>query len=177
MSLFPDITQGLQPQGGELPHSWRVVSKAHHALVALADKHYTRQKPGTPLCTRPGVNLPMLTVDCLAGWIVWRPIPEVGRKDSLEAWEVTLFRNDGPALSSDLIRTATAMTFRQWGWPPRDGLITAVGVTATRRRRSKRSTPGACFLHAGWTMFDQRHNGDQVWLRAPHPQRADPKEG
>ena len=65
---------------------------------------------------------------------------------------------------------ATDITFREWGWPPRDGLITAVGVDETARRRSKRSPPGVCFLMAGWEPMD-KHSDGRVWLRAPHPVR------
>ena len=129
------------------PVSWRVEeNKAHPRLLALADQHYTRQQPGTPQFCRPGKNLCLLTTDGLAGWVTWRPIPEVGRMDNLEAWECTLFANRGPRLSSELVAEATALTFKEWGWPPRDGFITAVGIEATSRRRSKASPPGKCYL-------------------------------
>lgn len=152
---------------------WRVVSKCAPRLLELADAHYTRQKPGTPQATRPGVNLPMLLNDGTAGFITWRPIPEVGRKDNLEAWECTLFRNTGPHLSSDLVRAAANKVFREWGWPPRDGFITAVGVAQTEGRRSRQSLPGHCFRMAGWMEF-QHPSADhsKIWLRAPHPQRV-----
>lgn len=166
--MTPDLFERDQP----MP-TWLEVNKGHRALVSLADRHYTRQKPGSKLCTRPGVNLCLLSPTGRAGWIVWRPIPEVGRKDGLEAWECTLSRNeDRDALSSDLIRLAAALTFRRWGWPPRDGLITAVGIAQTVSRRSRRAAPGQCFRVAGWTEFDHPFpDPTKVWLRAPHPQR------
>jgi hypothetical protein len=91
--------------------------------------------------------------------------------DNLEAWECTLFRNEGPRLSSELVRDATALTFREWGWPPRDGLITAVGIVETKRRRSRKAPPGACFVYAGWAVTGTR--GGKAWLRAPHPVRTE----
>lgn len=152
---------------------WRECNKGAPRLIELADGHYTRQKPGTNQCCRPGCNFTLLLSDGMAGWIVWRPLPEVGRMDGLEAWECTLFRNIGPRLSSALVREATELTFREWGWPPRDGLISAVGVEQTRRRRSKRSPPGKCFIEAGWTPFEHPSRGEsKAWFRAPRPQRT-----
>ena len=152
--------------------TWLLVHKSTPRLLALADAHYTRQKPGTSQATRPGVNLCMLLADGTAGFVTWRPIPEVGRKDDLEAWECTLFRNDGPHLSSSLIVSATDVVHRQWGWPPRDGFITAVGVAQTERRRSRHSRPGHCFRMAGWAEFQHpSEDTSKLWLRAPHPQK------
>lgn len=153
---------------------WTEIHKGHRRFVELADRHYTRQSHGSNQVLRPGVNFPLLLSDGTAAWNVWRPIPEVGRKDDLEAWECTLFRNEGGARrSSQLIAEATALVFRRWGWPPVDGLISAVGVKQTERRRSRNSLPGQCFRMAGWMEFP--HHGDdpnKVWLRAPHPQKV-----
>lgn len=164
----------LLPRVQVLTAEWREVNKGHRRLVELADHHYTRQKPGTPSCTRPGVNLCLLLTDGTAAWVVWRPIPEVGRKDNLECWECTLFRNEGARLSSELIAEATAKTFRIWGWPPRDGFITAIGVEQTQRRRGKSHLPGHCYRMAGWTPFQHPNtNPEKAWLIAPHPMRVE----
>jgi hypothetical protein len=155
---------------------WRDVHKQDLALVALADRHYTRQTPGSRQCCRPGFNLCLVTSDGRAGWVVWRPRPDVGRKDHLEAWECTLFRNESPGLSSELIREATDIVWRRWGWPPRDGLITAVDAEETEQHRSPHYEPGRCFRAAGWKEFERRvsrSGGTQVWLRAPHPKRTE----
>lgn len=150
---------------------WRECHKAHPRLLALADAHYTRQKPGSSQCCRPGHNFTLVLSDGLAAWVVWRPIPSVGRMDGLEAWECTLFRTESPSVvASELIRAATDATFSAWGWPPRDGLITAVGVTETRARRARSAPPGVCFVRAGWTQYAA--TPERVWLRAPHPQKV-----
>ena len=152
---------------------WRECHKGTVRFVELADGHYTRETPGSNQCCRPGVNLSLVLADGSAAWNVWRPVPEVGRKDCLEAWECTLFRNVGKRLSSELVTEATAITFRKWGWPPKDGFISAVGVSQTRRRRSKKSPPGKCFIEAGWVAFEHPSKDPaKVWLRAPHPVRT-----
>lgn len=149
---------------------WCDSDKGSASLLRLADNHYTRQTPGSNQFCRPGVNFCLLLSDGSAGWVVWRPRPDVGRMDNLECWENTFFRNEGGVLSSTLIRQATDLTFIAWGWPPRDGLITAIGIEQTRTRRSKRSQPGQCFIEAGWTPIGER--GGKAWLRAPHPVRT-----
>jgi hypothetical protein len=132
-----------------------------------------RTSPGRrrPLCTRPRASCIARTRLAPQVNMVWRPIPEVGRMDNLECWENTLFRNEGGGISSALIRSATAMTFRAWGWPPRDGLISAIGIDATRRRRSKNALPGVCFQMADWIPFSRIGDRSKVWYRAPHPMR------
>jgi hypothetical protein len=151
------------------PPAWRQVQKANPCLVALADRHYTRQKPGTPQFCRPGMNFALLLSDGSAGWVTWRPIPQLGRMDGLEAWECTFFRNEGSRTSSELVREATDLTYRAWGWPPRDGFITAVGIEQTSRRRSKKHPAGWCFICAGWRPVNERDG--KAWLIAPPPER------
>lgn len=156
------------------PAEWLKSWKGSGALLRLADAHYTRQTKGSNQFCRPGINLCLVLSDGSAGWVVWRPLPWIGRMDNLEAWECTLFRNEGLRLSSDLIREATRLTYGEWGWPPPDGLVTAVGVNETKRRRSKRSPPGRCFIEAGWEPIEKAGEG-RAWFRAPRPVR-EPRE-
>lgn len=165
-----ELPFALERLDGE-PASWMETHKGHARLVELADRHYTRQKPGTNQFCRPGKNLCFLLSDGTAGWATWRPIPEVGRMDNLEAWECTLFRNEGQRLSSELIVEATALTYREWGWPPRDGLITGVGIEETASGRSPYHQVGWCYLKAGWTATGRAWNG-KAWFRAPHPMKV-----
>jgi hypothetical protein len=170
------VTLPLALESPSIPVEWRESHKGHARFLALADRHYTRQQPGTNQACRPGKNLVLLTTDGSAAWCVWRPLPEVGRMDNLWAWECTLYRNEGQRRSSDLIREATAFTYRAWGWPPRDGLITAVGIEPTREGRRGRNFAGWCFRKAGWT---HTHDKDgKAWFRAPLPERtAKPSTG
>jgi len=75
-----------------------------------------------------------------------------------------LFRNLGAGLSSDLIRSATAMTYRLWkeryGTLPAERLRTEVAIKSVRS-----TNPGFCYLAAGWERAHRR-NGIQ-FLYAP----------
>jgi hypothetical protein len=118
---------------------WRVVGKADSRAVSLADRYYTRQKPGTPQFTRPGRNLVLLSEDEKAVWTTWMPA-KGERMDGLDVWECTMFRNEGPYLSSHLIVLALAVTRAEWGEPPADGMITYIG----------KHLHGGCFHAAGF---------------------------
>jgi hypothetical protein len=157
----------------------------------MADRHYTRQTPGHPMWTRPGYNYVLLSIEpegrALFCW--WRPKWESGspytcRKDGLRVIECTMFRREGVTTlrSSDYIRAAvaalswleadSALRLRNAGQI--DGLITGVGSKATERGRSRRSLPGACYRHAGWTVLDKPGCKADVWLEHPYPLTAHP---
>lgn len=94
----------------------------------------------------PGSPLVLVTEDGLAVWVTLRQRPEFVDHDWPAAWCCTLFRNEGPALSSQLIREALAASVAELGRPPSQGLVTFVDPTKVRRKRD----PGRCFLRAGF---------------------------
>jgi hypothetical protein len=91
--------------------------------------------------TRPGKNLVLRTAGGDAVWVTWSGI----RDDGYEAWECSIFRNEGNHLSSDLIKSAVSATICEWGDPPKDGIITYVDQSKVRS-----NNPGFCFLSAEW---------------------------
>lgn len=112
-------------------------------------------------------------------WCWWRPkweseIEGTDRKDGLRVLECTIFRVEGPGLprSSLLIekavealqteRASVELHLRNAG--PIDSLITGVASEKTRSRRSQKSKPGACFLHAGWNPMEKRAGKADAWL-------------
>ncbi|MEF3312563.1 hypothetical protein PV433_27105 [Paenibacillus sp. GYB004] len=125
---------------------WIVTHKGDRACRYLADRHYSRQTPGSNQFCRPGENLVLRTAPGDALWVTWSGI----RDDGLQAWECTHFRNESNHLSSDMIRAAVTATIEKWGVPPKDGLITYVDAS-----KIKSTNPGCCFKAAGW-----RHIGE-----------------
>ncbi len=81
-------------------------------------------------------------------------------------WRNMLFRNLGAGLSSDLIRSATAETYRLWaakyGALPPERLRTEVDT-----RRVASANPGYCYLCAGYTK--DRIVCGKLYLWAPAP--------
>jgi hypothetical protein len=112
----------------------------------------------------PGETLVLLYTDELAlfGW--WRPHPSSGipSMNGLDGWTCTIFRNEGPQLSSDLILLAErALAESGWDCGP-DGLITYVWDG-----RVKSINPGYCFQVAGWCKAGRSADGRKTLLRKP----------
>lgn len=133
------------PDAGGAPEEWRPVKRVDVRARALADRHYSRQTPGHREFMPPGRTLVMVTADASA---VWGAVENWFKGE--RRWRVSIFRNEGEARSSDLIRTATVETFAHWvlryGALPEVPLRTEVDPAKTRHKRD----PGRCFIRAGW---------------------------
>lgn len=154
----------------DLGGRWHVVTRSDPRARDLADRHYSRQTPGAADFLGSGQTLCMLT-DCARA--VWGVLANLSPGGGLR-WRVSIFRNEGAGLSSDLVREATARTYVYWvshyGALPEVPLTTEVDPDRTRRKRD----PGRCFRRAGWTYERtvRRHvkgGGRLVVLRAPEP--------
>jgi hypothetical protein len=163
---------------------WARVHKGTTKARQLADRHYTRQNPGHPMWTRPGYNYVLLAEyesgSALFCW--WRPKwedgrPGTARRDGLRVLECTMFRREGQThQSSYLIRSAVDALQTPYAQRdlklasagPIDRLITGVSAKKTSRRRSKRSSPGECFLRAGWAKIENKKTRRaDIWLSYP----------
>lgn len=127
--------------------AWRISHRADPPSVALADRHYSRQKIGSPQFVPPGrsVVLRSLTNDAL--WVTSWPYAQYVQRPFPAAWINSLFRNESAERSSSLILQAIAAT--RWMWPeiPDDGIITLIDATKIRHKRD----PGRCYRKAGFT--------------------------
>lgn len=124
--------------------NWRLSNRADPDAVALADRHYSRQKIGTPQFVPPGRCLVLLADSAV--WVTSWPFAEFTRHAWAGAWVCSIFRNEGAVLSSALVNEAVAVT--RWRWPetPDLGMVTFVKVDAVRPKRD----PGRCFRKAGF---------------------------
>jgi len=125
---------------------WERSHRADARALPLADRHYNRQKPGTPQFVPPGRCTVLLTPDADALWITSWPFAEYVRHAWAGAWVCSCFRNESAHLSSELITEAVAATRYIWGDPPSLGIVTFVDADKTRRKRD----PGRCYRRAGW---------------------------
>jgi hypothetical protein len=125
--------------------NWRLSHRAQPLAVAIADRHYNRQKVGTPQFVPPGRCIVLLGTDASALWVTSWPFAEYVKHAWAGAWMNSLFRNEGQHLSSELILQAVAVTRWRWPTPPAQGMITFVDSTKIRS-----SNPGYCYLKAGF---------------------------
>lgn len=135
--------------------TWHLSHRADARALPLADRHYNRQKPGTPQFVPPGRCLVLLTEDADALWVSSWPFAEYVKHEWAGAWVCSCFRNESPVLSSHLIRDAVAATRAVWGEPPALGMVTFVDTRKTRRKRD----PGRCYRKAGWCVAGQTKGG------------------
>jgi hypothetical protein len=59
---------------------WTKVTKFDTRACALADRHYSRRKVGSPQFMPPGQTIVLLSADERAVWGWWRPHPDSGIK-------------------------------------------------------------------------------------------------
>lgn len=139
--------------------TWQRRTKGDAAAVALANRHYSRLRYGKQgkQVGPPGRLLVFVTADETALWVSHWPRPDLAL-DRLDSWRCVLFRNEGNALSSTLIREAMRETANVWRDNPRDGWITWVMPSEIRS-----TNPGYCFQCAGWTV-DHTWNGSRKGL-------------
>ncbi len=124
---------------------WWLSNRADSEVVPLADRHYNRQKVGSPQFAPPGRCLVLKTNPVDAFWITSWPFAEYVKHAWPGAWICSAFRNEGQHLSSDLITEAVAATCSEWT-PPSLGMVTFVDARKVKRKRD----PGRCFIRAGF---------------------------
>lgn len=168
---------------------WRISSSSDPDALAVVDglgrwaghgPHYSRRTPGSRTFTGVGQELVLVTHAGDAVWAVVRqrtPAPRGsgasrGRGGTTAAtryiWRNMLFRNLGPTLSSELIRSATSLTYRLW--PARYGAMPAERLRTEIQINAVRSTnPGYSYLCAGYTRDRIVRGKLYLWAPSPDP--------
>lgn len=141
---------------------WHLSHKFDRRAVPLADRHYSRRKPGSPQFVQPARSLVLLTEDASALWVTVYPFAEYVRHAWPTAWQCSMFRNEGEHLSSELIREAVAVTRWKYGDPPEQGMLTFVAADKIRS-----TNPGYCFRMAGFEPAGHAKDGKLALLLAP----------
>lgn len=143
---------------------WRRSWRADPAAARIADRHYNRQKPGSPQFVPPGRCLVLLASDGQAVWVTSWPKPEYVRHEWPGAWINSLFRReDGPWVASDMIREAVAITRGHWPDVPDLGMVSFVDPGKVRRKRD----PGRCYLKAGFRLAGETKGGLLAFQMVP----------
>lgn len=135
--------------------NWYLSNRADRRALPIADRHYNRQKPGTPQFVPPGRCLVLLTANADALWVTSWPFAEYVRHAWPGAWVCSCFRNESLSLSSELIREAVAVTKWFYGDPPKLGMVTFIDPAHVRRKRDF----GRCYRRAGWSECGKTKGG------------------
>src|SRR4030095_16293374 len=150
-----------------VPGLWTVSHKFDASVVPLADRHYNRRAVGSPQFVPPGRSVVLKRAD--AFWITSWPFADYVRHAWAGAWICSAFRNEGPTLSSELVRSAVVAVTRFFGpIPPELGMVTFVNAAKVRRKRD----PGRCFLRAGFHRVGETAGGLIALQLLPHEMPA-----
>lgn len=105
---------------------WCISHRADPAAARLADRHYNRQKIGSPQFAPTGSCCVFVT-DCgRAFWITSAPFAVWVKHAWAGAWINSAFRSEGAGIASELIRQAVAATKAHYGDPPALGMVTFI---------------------------------------------------
>lgn len=148
---------------------WSLSYRADPRSRQIADRHYNRQKIGAPQFVPPGRCM-VLRHDDDALWVTSFPIADYVQHAWAGAWMNSLFRNETsfpdstspPALSSDIIREAVAITISytletpSWNQEiPTLGMVSFVDPGKIRHKRD----PGRCYTKAGFSHVGYTRKG------------------
>jgi hypothetical protein len=146
---------------------WRLSDRFDPRALPLADRHYNRQKPGTPQFVPPGRCIVLLTQDSGALWVSSCPFAEFTKHAWGGAWVNTLFRREGGPRASELIIAAVAITRAIWE-PPAVGIVTFIDPLKVRHKRDL----GRCYRRAGWKHVGFTKGGLWVFQQLPEEMPA-----
>lgn len=145
---------------------WQRVTKFDREAVALADRHYSRRKIGSPQFMPPGQTVVLRVPGEPTVWGWWRPHPShsLTAMNGLNGWTCTIFRNESKILSSLLVLDAEDC-FSEFGLDVGpDGLLTYVWD-----KRVKSRNPGFCYKLAGWSAVGRSADNKKTLLQKLPP--------
>jgi len=140
---------------------WEESHRADPRVLPMADRHYSRQKPGTPQFVPPGACYVLKRPGAL--WVTSWPRAEYVKHAWAGAWVNTMFRREYGPVASEPIIAAVAVT--RWKWPdvPALGIVSFVNAGKVRRKRD----PGRCYRKAGFRHVGFTQGGLWVYQMLP----------
>lgn len=129
---------------------WTHSHRADPEAAPIADRHYNRQKVGSPHFVPPGRCVVLKAP--AAVWVTSWPFAEYVMHQWAGAWVNSLFRREGGAgLASEYIRDAVAATRSVWPEVPALGIVTFIDPLHVKARKVRgRQAIGESYFAAGW---------------------------
>lgn len=144
----------LARQTSFLTAMWIERRDGNPTAMAIFQRHYTAGAHRKVFqFVGPGEKMVLVTPDALA-LFVWRKFIDdaVPKQTGVNC---AVFRNEGPQLSSLLIRGAMEAARLRW---PGERVYTYVDPKRTRHKRD----PGRCFIKAGWKPRGETKGGLRI---------------
>lgn len=151
---------------------WIPSHRADSRALPIADRHYNRQKPGTPQFVPPGRCKVFLSREIDALWITSWPFAEYVKHRWPGAWVCSCFRNEGGGIASEMIVQAVAATRHYWE-PPDIGMVTFIDRARVMpiKRRGKFMW-GYSWIKAGFVPDGETQGGLLAFVLRPESMPA-----
>lgn len=141
---------------------WTISHRADPFSRDIADRHYSRQKVGSPQFVPPGRCF-VLKAEKATGrafWVTSWPFAEYVKHAWAGAWVCSAFRNESAGVASEMIREAVAATRDYFGEPPVLGMITFIDRSKVEPiRRRGRDVWGYTYQLAGFREAGETKGG------------------
>lgn len=141
---------------------WQKSNRGDPRARELADRHYNRQKPGTPQFVPPGrcCVLYAETDTGKAFWVTSFPYAQYVKHAWAGAWICSAFRNEGAGIASQMIREAVAATRSHFGEPPELGMVTFIDTRKVKPTKVHGvNTWGYTYIKAGFKLVGKTKGG------------------
>ena len=148
---------------------WEVSHRADPFARDIADRHYNRQKVGSPQFAPPGRCLVLSAQNDTgrAFWITSWPFARYVKHRWTGAWVCSAFRNEDFGVASEMIAGALAATVSYYGIPPALGMVTFLDRKKVRPIRKRgRDHWGYTWEKVGF-QFDGETKGGLMAFRLP----------
>lgn len=148
---------------------WRKSDRFDRESLPLADRHYNRQKIGSPQFVPPGRCLVFRSMDDRALWVTSWPFGRYVRHAWPGAWINSLFRREGGVVASEMIRQAVSHTRHHWPQAPELGMVSFVDPKKVKPTMVRgKPIYGYCYLKAGFKHVGFTKGGLWAWQMLPH---------
>lgn len=141
---------------------WQASHRADQRARVIADRHYNRQKIGSPQFVPPGRCMVLYaeTPTGRAFWVTSWPFAQYVKHAWGGAWLCSAFRNEGAGVASDLIREAVDRTLAYYGDPPDLGMVTFIDRSKVKPTRVRgRDVWGWSYRRAGFVEAGETQGG------------------
>lgn len=132
---------------------WSLSYRADPVAAKMADRHYNRQKIGSPQFVPPGRCVVLVQEGAL--WVTSWPFAEYVKHAWAGAWINSAFRRETGPVASEMIRDAIAATRAIWGDPPALGMVTFIDRGKVKHKRDF----GRCYRRAGFRVCGETNGG------------------
>ena len=148
------MSTGMSMNGLGIEGHWIAVKDGDPRAVTLYKRHYSASKAPADRLIRHGITPPGETMVPITlnndSLFVWHRAM-IERQDHQEGVACSVFRNEGPILSSLLVQEAMELAWARW---PGQRLFTYVWDAKVRS-----VNPGYCFKMAGWQTCGRNKDG------------------